>query len=157
MTQTTAKDSVLIPYTGISFPFRVGPKGRIAVSTTSQYEIQHIIESVQQIVGTRGTPVGERYIIRDFGGQIPPLVFEPINPAGLQIIKGLVTRAIGRWEPRVIVRHVEVVDIDAMEGKVTVEIDLYVKRTQKIVTHQFAVGGTVADTLIMPSATLLPT
>ena len=39
-------------YTGISFPFRIGTKGGVVMSSTSPTEVPHIVESIKQILTT---------------------------------------------------------------------------------------------------------
>ena len=39
-------------FTGISFPFRVGVKGGVVMSTTNEREVPHIIEAMKQILLT---------------------------------------------------------------------------------------------------------
>jgi hypothetical protein len=60
---------------------------------------------------------------------------------------------LSRWEPRVEVRHVEIVDLDTVDGKVTVEIDIFVKKTHKMISVEATLGGTVADTIFYAAVT----
>lgn len=134
---------VMTGYTGIAFPMRIGPTGKIETSTTSIYDITHIIESIQQILGTRsGSRVfpGERYSIRDFGSNAYSVLFSPMNTPGLQVIKSVIAIALSKWEKRVRLQRAEIMGLDEHLGKVTVEIDILVIRTQKLVTTQITIG-----------------
>lgn len=142
MTVQIQTDKKLAGYTGLAFPFRFGPLGKLETSTTGPYEITHIIDSIQQIVSTlAGTrnKAGERYIIRDFGGHIPALVFEPLNAAGLLRIKALMIRALSKWEPRVRVNRVDITNIVEDEGRIHVEMDILVIKTQQLLEIEFTV------------------
>jgi phage baseplate assembly protein W len=54
----------------LTFPFRVGPEGRPALSRRGQ----HVREQIEQVVFTTA---GERVFRPDFGGGARTLVFEP--------------------------------------------------------------------------------
>ena len=134
---------VMTGYTGISFPMRIGPTGRVETSSTDDADITHIIESVQQIVGTRcGSRVfpGERYSIRDFGSNAPAVLFSPINSANLQVIKGIIAIALAKWEKRVVLQRAEITGVDELTGMVTVEVDILVIKTQILITMETNVG-----------------
>jgi phage baseplate assembly protein W len=86
---------------GISFPPRVGTNGRIAWSEGES----NVREAVQVILLT---DLRERLRLPDFGGGLPRFLFEPNNVATYQTIKDRITRALGRWEPRIALESVAV-------------------------------------------------
>jgi phage baseplate assembly protein W len=79
---------------GISFPFRVGPDGRIP---WSEGEL-NVRECLCSILRTRP---GERVERPGFGCGLDRFLFEPNNVATLRLIQEEVKQAITRWEPRV--------------------------------------------------------
>lgn len=122
---------------------RIGPIGKVETSSTDDTDITHIVESVQQIVGTRcGSRVfpGERYSIRDFGSNAPTVLFSPINSANLQVIKSIIAIALAKWEKRVILQRAEITGVDEEMGKVFVEMDIFVIKTQTLIKVETSVG-----------------
>jgi phage baseplate assembly protein W len=91
---------------GISFPPRVGADGRLAWSEGSA----NVRESVQVILLT---DLRERLRLPDFGGGLPRFLFEPNTTTTRHAIKERITRALGRWEPRI---ALEAVAVDADPG-----------------------------------------
>lgn len=59
---------------GISFPFRVGIKGGVAMSEDSFFELPHLKEAIQQVILTSK---GERPMLPDFGSEVDTGIFEP--------------------------------------------------------------------------------
>lgn len=90
-------------YQGISYPFRFSSKGGIETSTTTTRDVQHIRESVEQILRTS---LGERVMLPEFGAGLKNLVFEPNNPVTMSLLEKTLLRDLIKWEPRI-----EVVDI----------------------------------------------
>lgn len=86
---------------GISFPPRVGPDGRIAWSEG----VQNIRECIQIILMTEQR---ERLYLRDFGGGLGQLLFEPNTVTTHQLLRERIVRALARWEPRIAVEDVSV-------------------------------------------------
>lgn len=69
-----------VGYKGISYPFRVGSKGGVVMSTTSKSDATHISESIQQILNTDFL---ERPMESDVYTTVTSLLFEP-NDVSLQ-------------------------------------------------------------------------
>jgi len=86
---------------GLSFPPRVGADGRLAWSAGDE----NVRESIRVILLTEP---GERVMRGEFGCGLKRFLFEPNTATTRQLIRERVTRAIGRWEPRVAVEAVEV-------------------------------------------------
>ena len=110
-------------YTGISFPFRIGFRGGVVMSTTTDMEIQHIQESIRQILLTRR---GERVNEPEFGADLYHSVFENIDATLVNVLSYKVQTALERWEPRIEVREIFIREID---GGVEVIVDFIVLRT----------------------------
>jgi hypothetical protein len=86
---------------GVSFPFRVGPDGRVAWSEGDQ----NIRESIATILGTE--PM-ERVMLPTFGGGLRAVLFEPNTATTRTRIQEAITSALTVWEPRVAVQSVTV-------------------------------------------------
>jgi phage baseplate assembly protein W len=80
---------------GVSFPFRVSPTGSIVWSDGEL----NVRESLCTILRTRR---GERLERPDFGCRLDELLFEPNSVATLRLVQEEVSRAVARWEPRVV-------------------------------------------------------
>lgn len=98
-------------YTGVSFPFRVGSKGGVVTSTTSALETIHINESIRQILLTRK---GERPMEPEFGTNLHRIIFEVIDETIMNVIIFEITEALTRWEPRIRIVDVIVVEDDGV-------------------------------------------
>ncbi len=85
-------------YTGISFPFRVGSRGGCVMSTTSETDPTHIIESIKQIFGTNYL---ERVMEPEVYSELDNLLFEPNDETLQAIIQRNIEDAIERLEERV--------------------------------------------------------
>lgn len=92
-------------FTGISFPFRVGVKGGVAMSSTSPQEVPHIIEAMEQILLTRPN---ERCMEYDFKSDIDSDIFEPNDASTHTLIAYQVKEALKELEDRIKVNSVEI-------------------------------------------------
>ncbi len=86
---------------GLSFPPRIGPDGRLAISTGAG----NVRESIRVILATDRR---ERLMLPQFGGGLQRLLFEPNTQATRRLIQERITQALGRWEPRIRVESVQV-------------------------------------------------
>lgn len=93
-------------FTGISFPFRIGVKGGVVTSTTSVSDVQHIIEAMKQILGTR--PM-ERCMEYHFKSDIDSDIFEPNDASCRTLIAYQVKEALTELEDRISVKSVDIV------------------------------------------------
>lgn len=92
-------------FTGISFPFRIGVKGGVVLSSTSVSDAQHIIEAMGQILSTR--PL-ERCMEYHFKSDIDSDIFEPNDASCRTLIAYQVEEALRELEDRISVDSVEV-------------------------------------------------
>lgn len=90
---------------GLAFPFGVDRNGRLRWSEGPP----NVRESIRVILLTEP---GERVMRRDFGAGLRRLLFEPNTPATRTLIKERIERAITRWEPRVRLESVTVLETD---------------------------------------------
>lgn len=115
---------------GIGFPIGVTAEGRLRWSEGER----NVRESLRIILLT---DPGERLPARrDFGCGIRPLLFEPNTPATRRLIQERITAAIARWEPRVRLEGVDVVDDpnDPKRVHATVRYQLVASGTRETVT-----------------------
>ena len=96
------QDDAKLLGSGLSFPPRIGPDGRLAVSAGSR----NVRETIRVILATERR---ERLLLPQFGGDLKRLLFEPNNPATHRLIQERITQALGRYEPRIRVEAVRVV------------------------------------------------
>jgi len=108
-------------YRGIQFPFECGETSFPKESTDSDL----IKESLIQIILTQR---GERVMRSDFGCDTLSIVFENNDLALENRIRTDVLTAIGKWEPRVIVRQVAVT---RKEAEVVIDIVYVVIATRQ--------------------------
>ena len=86
---------------GPAFPLRVEADGRLAWSVGED----NVRQSIRILLLTEP---GERLMREEFGCGLRRFLFEPNTPATRQLIQDRITRAIGRWEPRVALNTVQV-------------------------------------------------
>lgn len=81
--------------------------------------LDHLHQSVVDILTT---PVGSRVMRRDYGSNLFELVDRPTNRAlPVEIYQG-VAQALAKWEPRLRLERVRLVDGDR-DGRITLEIE----------------------------------
>ena len=127
--------NALTGYTGISFPFRVGVRGGVVMSSTDRHEAPHIEESIVQILGTR--PM-ERWMEYHIFSDLDNFLFEP-NDSSLQTLLRHRLRQAMRHDKRVKILRVS---FDADDNFLWVEIDFQVEsyRTVKPLRVAFERG-----------------
>lgn len=114
---------------GWRFPFAITKRkgGTGTSSSLSESEgIEHVKESIQQILGT---PIGSRVMRRDFGSRLHQVVFEPNDATIDTLVEHYVREAIERWEKRVVVGPVTVVHSERHQGRVEIGIQFRIIRT----------------------------
>jgi uncharacterized protein len=107
---------------GFRFPFQVDHSGSIALSDAGG-DVETAIRVVLM------TAPGERVMRPQFGCAIWDLMFEPINANTLGLMAQAVYRALGQWEPRILVDDVRVVPRSGDVGAVEIHVDYRVKAT----------------------------
>lgn len=115
-------------YTGISFPFRVGPRGGISMSTTKRYNMAHIEESIEQILRTR---VQERVMELYFGSELDLQLFEPNDPTTHNFIAMEIVEALEELEERVEISRNDI-RIWGEDNIVKIELKYEVEKFQKV-------------------------
>ena len=120
-------------FKGVSFPFRIGSRGRVVSNKLDDFDESLIEDSLKQIILTRR---GERPMEPEFGSDVMDLVFQSSLPSLDSVVEQLLTEAIERWEPRVEL------------NQVTVERDY--------VTIYVRVSYTILDTQNIPRELVVP-
>lgn len=98
-------------FTGISFPFRVGVKGGVVMSTTNTNEVPHIVEAMEQILLTRPKERGMEY---HFKSDIDTDIFEPNDSSTHTLLAYQVEEALKELEDRIRVNSVEIEPEDSV-------------------------------------------
>ena len=105
---------------GWAFPPRLNDRNRM--STVG--DDADIKRSIYLIINT--VP-GERVMRHDFGCEIHSLIFWPANDQTAALAERYVRQALGRWEPRIILRRVAVTPGATELGELVIEIDYEIK------------------------------
>ena len=123
---------------GIAFPFKLNPSGRLGLANGAA----DIEQSIRIILGTAP---GERLMRPEFGCRAYQLVFAPHDLATEGLMIYYVEEALGRWEPRIEVLEVSVLDDPAQvsQGKLVVQIRYQIKAThdERSIVYPFYISG----------------
>ena len=114
---------------GVAFPFRFTQRtGGVyqGSSVTPSEQIQHVTESIIQILNTQIT---SRVIRRDFGSRMRGIVFDPNDPTLDTHLDYIIRTALETWEPRVIVGPIYVDRTEWQEGRVEITIRVRIIKT----------------------------
>jgi phage baseplate assembly protein W len=120
---------------GCLFPFQIDASGGIAVVKSDDKLRNNVIHLLL-------TAVGQRVMRRDYGGGLGQLLHDPNNDALRAIVQYQVAKAIGTYEPRVLVQSVNVTR-DELQGGLTIGVTFTVRRTRQVqqVSVPLGVGG----------------
>ena len=111
---------------GWAMPVDLDPRtGRVA-SVAYEEDIR------QSILLILETGQGERVMRPDFGCGIHELVFTAVDSTAVQRIRSVVENALRRYEARVDVLGVEVDEAATAEGKLLVEVEYRVRKTNQV-------------------------
>lgn len=122
-----ARDTVF--GSGISFPVRLGPDGRVAVSAGPD----NIREMIRVILLTEP---GERLRLPEFGGGAGRFLFEPNTVATRRLVQERIEEALRRWEPRIALQAVSVEEDpdDPQAAVATIRYQLVANQAQEQVS-----------------------
>jgi uncharacterized protein len=112
----------------IDFPFHFDARGRTADTT---YE-DHIRDLIEQVLFTAP---GERVNRPTFGSGLLQLVFAPNSPELAAATQFLVQGNLQQWLGDLI--EVRVVNVEAIESTLHVQVDYVIRRTQQAQSAQF--------------------
>ncbi|MDO5058772.1 MAG: GPW/gp25 family protein [Neisseria sp.] len=80
----------------------------------------HIAQSIKNILFTR---LGTRVQREEYGSLLPDLLDMPLTPAVVMLCHAAAVTAIAEWEPRIIVRRIEISAEEAGEGRLKIRLD----------------------------------
>jgi hypothetical protein len=111
---------------GWAWPVRLDPRTGLVESVAHEEDIRQSMRIILE------TSPGERAMRPNFGCGIHDLVFEAVDTTMLQRIRSTVEEALRRCEARIDVLSVEVDETATSEGKLLVEIEYRVRRTNQV-------------------------
>ncbi|MEM7369913.1 MAG: GPW/gp25 family protein [Bacteroidota bacterium] len=110
--------------TGWGFPITFSKQPHCAVRMVSEEE--DIKESLRILLSTHP---GERILREDYGMSMEDLIFEPVTTNLLTYIEELIRRSILFYEPRINLEKINILQDELLEGKVKIELQYTVIRT----------------------------
>jgi uncharacterized protein len=123
--------TVLPELRGVAFPFRIDPgSGRVATSARSE-KLEH---NVEHLLLTR---VGERTVARTYGGGATQFFQENINDGLIAVAQQQLSRALLRFEPRVLP---QVVDVEFRDGELFLLVSYIESETPGVQTTVFPIA-----------------
>ncbi len=122
-------------YKGIAFPFKKGTQSFPETSTDNDLVKQSIIQIVL-------TGLGERVMRPEFGSKVYAFIFENNDLVLQETIKAEVMSAVGRFEPRAIVRDVGVSRDDSIL-EITVSYVVIATRQEQTAVIGIPIEGNV--------------
>jgi phage baseplate assembly protein W len=112
----------------------------IALPTTTR-RFPHIKEELDlirdSVITILMTKKGQRFFVPDFGSDLWRIIFEPNDVVTRSLAKQYITSALRIWEPRVIVRRLDIV---SDEHTITIYLDLLVRRIKDMLSMQLDVS-----------------
>jgi uncharacterized protein len=110
---------------GLAFPLYVNSQGGIALAS-GDTDIEQAIHIIL------GTAPGERVMRPEFGCRAHELIFAPRDATTEGLMIYYVQQALGRWEPRIELSQVRVVNGNEPDGALLVEIEYRIKSTHDV-------------------------
>ena len=111
---------------GWAMPVMLDPRTGLVASSAYEEDIR------QSIIIILETAPGERVMRPNFGCGIHDLVFTALDSTTLQQIRSTVTEALRRCEARIDVLAVNVDEAATEEGKLLVELEYRVRKTNQV-------------------------
>jgi phage baseplate assembly protein W len=108
---------------GLKFPLEIDRQTGAFMSASGEEKIRAAVLTILS------TTLGERVMRPDFGSELHNQVFASLNAATLGALAFSVRKALIAWEPRIKVQDVQVSDVQAAEGVVSISIDYTVRAT----------------------------
>lgn len=110
---------------GWSMPVELDPRTGMVASVAYEEDIRQSIRIILE------TAPGERMMRPNFGCGIHELVFTALDSTTMQLIRSSVEEALRRFEARIDVLEVNVDEEATAEGKLLVEIEYRVRKTNQ--------------------------
>jgi phage baseplate assembly protein W len=116
---------------GVAFPFRIDPhSGRVATSARAE----KLRDNVEHLLLTR---LGERTVARSYGGGVTQFFQENINEGLIAVAQHQLSRALLRFEPRVVPQEI---DVRARDGELFLLVSYVEGETPGVQTTVFPIG-----------------
>ena len=71
--------------------------------------LEHLRQSIIDIITT---PIGTRVMRRQYGSKVFELIDAPLNSSTIIFLYAAIAEALDRWEPRLKLKRIEVVDVN---------------------------------------------
>jgi hypothetical protein len=124
-------DGVGTALRGVAFPFRIDPRSGGVAATEGTGKLT---ENLERLLLTR---IGERLMLRDYGGGVTQLVQENINDGLIALAQQQVGRAILRYEPRALPQDIAVT---AHEAELYLRVQYLEATTPGVQTTAIRIG-----------------
>jgi phage baseplate assembly protein W len=116
---------------GVAFPFRIDPRsGRVATSARAE----KLEDNVEHLLLTR---IGERVVARSYGGGVTQFFQENVNDGLIAVARHQLSRALLRFEPRVLPQEI---DVRARDGELFLLVSYVEGETPGAQTAVFPIG-----------------
>lgn len=79
--------------------------------------LAHVRQSIEDILTT---PVGSRRMRPEYGSNLRRFIDLPVNEGWKSSVQAEIARALGRWEPRIALKSVQVVAV--VDGQITIRL-----------------------------------
>jgi uncharacterized protein len=110
---------------GWAFPVALDPRTGLVAGVAHEEDIRQSIMIILE------TSPGERVMRPNFGCGIHDLVFAAVDTTVIQQIRSTVDEALRLWEARIDVLNINVDEAATAEGKLLVEIEYRVRKTNQ--------------------------
>jgi hypothetical protein len=107
---------------GLAYPLQLTARGELALAH-GDVEIEQSIRIILETVP------GERKMRPEFGCRVHTLIFHPRDASTEALLIEYVREALARWEPRIDLENIEVLDSPENDGAWFVNISYIVKAT----------------------------
>lgn len=108
------------------------PEAGLSLSAGGSIATVEDEESVRQsIFLLLATVPGERVMRPEYGCDLYRLVFSPNDDTTAGLAQHYVGRALGRWEPRIQILHLDAVRNEADPGRLDIHLEYRVRATQR--------------------------
>ncbi|MHB1241946.1 MAG: GPW/gp25 family protein [Gaiellaceae bacterium] len=121
-----------LPLRGVAFPFRIDARSGGVAATEGP---RKLTENLQHLLLTR---IGERLMLRDYGGGASLLVQENINDGLLAVARQQIGAAMLRYEPRALPQDISVL---SHEGELFVRIQYLQAEVPGLQSTAIRIGG----------------
>ena len=128
---------------GVDFPFHVNDQKVVVLSNA----MERINDSIHIILSTHP---GERLFNPEFGSRLQELVFEPNDIILHRLLKHYTAEALQRWEKRIVISTVDIVDnLDDSGNAIGIAIQYTVRNShiKGSYVYPFVRGGMPTDDL----------